>query len=153
MAFPGLHSYEEAHTLRETMLLHLHSSIGKTREELYGDVVADFGNCGVRRFYRNLAYLIRVGCVRRDNEGNWCPETGCLRPIYFRLPADLPGSFVPWCRVCFLLGGGKFPRQFCAEGYGVISPPLVTEPGMPAVAQMSSRRDRRPSARPRRRAA
>jgi hypothetical protein len=142
--------YDEAHALRETIVAHLHPSIGKTKEQLYNEVVGDFGECGTRRFYGNLAKVIRAGCARRDDEGEWCPEIGRSRPVYFRLPVDLP-ECIPWCRVCLLLGGTRVPRAFCLKGYGVIRP--AGEPDTSVGDQSSSRKDRPVYGRPARRAA
>ena len=74
--------------LREIMLDHMSERFGKSSAELSQDVQDDFGTCGTRRFMRQLSWLIRAGCVRRDRE--WDLELGYWRPIYFKVMAEIP---------------------------------------------------------------
>lgn len=73
----------ETHCLREIMLDHLSDRFGKSSADLADEVQDDYGSCGTRRFSRQLSWLVRAGCVRRDRE--WDLELGYWRPIYFRM--------------------------------------------------------------------
>lgn len=88
--------------LREIMLENLSTRFGKTSMDLLAAIEGDYGSVGRRRFHRQLAFLIEVGCARRDRE--WDLDTGHWRPIYFRLSSDIPK-----------IHRGFFTKQSCPE--------------------------------------
>lgn len=92
----------ETRMLREIILEHMSTRIGKSSMDLSIEVREDFGEVGQRRFLRQISWLVQVGCARRDQE--WDLELGWFRPIYFLIHRRLPGGGRPWCRKCGLIG-------------------------------------------------
>lgn len=72
------------------LLTHLSRYTGKTSEQVYQDFVEDYGSMAKRVLLRYLANLIRLGCVRRDNEAEFDFEIGQLRPVYFLVTPQIP---------------------------------------------------------------
>lgn len=141
---------EDAHTLRLSILDQLSERTSKTKDELYADVCRDFGECDVRRFYRNLRFLIDRGCAEKLDEGELHPVTHQRVPTYRRGPADPPRPVSRWCLVCLALGK-RTPRPLCiagTAGIGGISPHLLYAPGTPEISRSMSRRSRPLSSRP-----
>lgn len=97
-----------AKILREIILDHLNRRIGKTSYDLKQDVIDDFGSLsrrsdsGDRLFLRHLSYLIKVGCVRRDEDFDL--EMGQMRPLYFLVTKEMPPAGKQFCRKCGLIG-------------------------------------------------
>jgi hypothetical protein len=102
----------EVQILRETMLRYMGRRVGKTAAQIRVDVMDDFGSVGERRFYRQLAYLVEVGCARRELDpiANWdrvdSAEDGRapLVYMYYLVSEKLPPPGVPFCSVCGMLG-------------------------------------------------
>lgn len=94
--------------LREIILEHLSKRFGKTSAELREEVESDLGSIStnpessIRILLRHVAYLIRVGCVRRDQE--WDLEIGQHRPTYFLVDRRMPGAQRSFCAVCGMIG-------------------------------------------------
>lgn len=104
--------YDEAYALRVTMVEQLSARVGKRSMELYADVQREFGECGMRRFMRNLSFLVSIGCIiRKDEPGG--SARGSVTPYYFPGPAEVPKTRSAWCRVCEVLYGAKILRWVC----------------------------------------
>lgn len=88
---------------REIILEHLHRRFEKTRSELEQDVIADYGSFCIRRFHRQLQYLIKVGCISRNCD-NFDLDTGAMTPTYRLITRSLPEGSQAFCRICGMIG-------------------------------------------------
>ena len=105
--FPNHH--EDSYTLRVTMI----SCIPRTgilSMELYKAIKREFGECGLRRFMKNLSMLVGWGCILKTEEVGG--PGGVIR-TYFRGGAEVPMNRGSWCKVCQVLYGSKIPRWMC----------------------------------------
>ncbi len=107
----------EPRILREIILEQLSRRIGKTTTELWADVRGDFGSCDDRRLYRNLEFLISVGCVQ--HEERFDDDAGYTRKIYFRVSDEVPPLVIKFQlpRSCSICGMKNTITQAHARGH------------------------------------
>ncbi|HEX6022573.1 MAG TPA: hypothetical protein VFZ00_11300 [Solirubrobacter sp.] len=106
----------ETATLREIILGKLGKRVGKTAADLMSEVRDDFGSVDDRRFYRQLHYLIDVGCARRekDSQVQWDRVSDMETPVgrrgappiyfYYLVSTRLPQAGKSFCERCGLVG-------------------------------------------------
>lgn len=112
MAATGSSRSNAVTILRETILRHMNRRVGKTAADLMVDVRDDYGSVGERRFYRQLTYLVEVGCARRDKDemANWdrieSADNGfcTLVFMYYLVDQRLPKPCSSHCDICGAIG-------------------------------------------------
>lgn len=81
-------SHLSAWVMQDVILDHLDDRSPRTKEELAEDLAYDYGAFEVRTLYRNLAALIEMGLVAREEE--YALHLGKMIPAYRRLGKQMP---------------------------------------------------------------
>jgi hypothetical protein len=105
MGSPKIHNHMTGYTSRtrgimRMLMQHLSIRLGKSSEQIYQDFTEDYGSISKRVVLRYLNNLIRMGCVRREDDEEFDFEIGHLRPMYYLVTTRLPSRD----RVCPLCG-------------------------------------------------
>ena len=81
-------SHLSAWVMQDVILDHLDEVSPRPKEELAEDLAYDYGSFEVRTLHRNLAQLIEMGLVAREEE--YALHLGRMVPVYRRLAKRMP---------------------------------------------------------------
>lgn len=106
----------EVHYIREVILRHLGTRVGKTFRQIKNAVENDYGSLSSgdrasadRRLYRYLEFLLKAGCIRREHDdmAQWDREDVIAQTekfFYFFVHDRIPPPCRTFCKTCGLIG-------------------------------------------------